>query len=163
LSAYFLSRSFVPAMCMLFLRSHGPLAEVHTGKDYEHRNPHEYGPPRNLLSRAFAHWEGMINTSIAGYLWLLRRVMRARAPVIGSAVAILVVVLLVFWPRLKREFFPEVDAGAFEIYVRGKTGTRIEETEERIKQVERFLKKKIGDDLEMQISELGLVPDWSAA
>src|SRR5207244_7064595 len=44
-----------------------------------------------------------------------------------------------------------------------KTGTRIEETERRIIQVERFLKDKIGNDLEMQISELGLVADWSAA
>src|SRR5262249_41690577 len=129
ISAYFLSRTFVPAMCMLFLRSHGPLAEVHPGQDYEHRNPHEYGPPPNFLSRAFARWETMINTFIAGYLGLLRRAMRARTLVVGSAVAVLVVVIVVFWPRLRREFFPEVDAGAFEIYVRGKTGTRIEETE----------------------------------
>jgi multidrug efflux pump subunit AcrB len=163
ISAYLLSRSFVPAMCMLFLRSHGPLAEVHPGPDYEHRNPHEYGPPGNVLSRAFARWEGMINTCIAGYLWLLRRVMRARVLVVASAVSVLVVVLVVFGTRLRREFFPEVDAGAFEIYVRGKTGTRIEETERRIIQVERFLKDKIGNDLEMYISELGLVADWSAA
>src|SRR5262245_45025603 len=163
ISAYILSRSFVPAMCMLFLRSHGPLAEVHPGVDYEHRNPHEYGPPPNFLSRAFARWEGMINTFIAGYLWLLRRVMRARALVVASAVALLVVVVVVFGSRLRREFFPEVDAGSFEIYVRAKTGTRVEETERRIIQVERFLKDKLGDDLEMQISELGLVPDWSAA
>src|SRR5262249_20383931 len=108
-------------------------------------------------------WEGMINTFINGYLWLLRRVMRVRGLVVASAVGVLVVVLVVFGLRLRREFFPEVDAGAFEIYVRAKTGTRIEETERRLIQVERFLKKKLGDDLEMQISELGLVPDWSAA
>ena len=35
---------------------------------------------------------------------------------------------------LRREFFPEVDAGAFEIYVRAPSGTRIEVTEEQDRQ-----------------------------
>src|SRR5205823_11856586 len=47
IAAYVLSRTFVPAMCMLFLKSHAPVPEVHLGKDYEHRNPHEYGPPKD--------------------------------------------------------------------------------------------------------------------
>ena len=34
------------------------------------------------------------------------------------------------WPIMRRDFFPEVDAGAFEMYVRAQSGTRIEKTEE---------------------------------
>src|SRR5262249_44731718 len=64
---------------------------------------------------------------------------------------------------LRREFFPAVDAGAFEIYIRAPSGTRIERTEERIAEVEKVLKQTIGDDLELAISELGVWPDWSAA
>ena len=51
--------------------------------------------------------------------------------------------LVVLWPIMRREFFPEVDAGAFEMYVRAPSGTRIEVTEEKIAQVEEFIKKTI--------------------
>ena len=51
--------------------------------------------------------------------------------------------------RLRREFFPEVDAGAFEIYVRGASGTRIELSEERIAQVENYIKDTVGEDLQL--------------
>ena len=51
--------------------------------------------------------------------------------VIGARLRVLVVVVVVgFGPQLRREFFPEVDAGAFEMFVRATSGTRIEETEE---------------------------------
>jgi multidrug efflux pump subunit AcrB len=163
ISAYILSRTFVPAMCMLWMRAHGPVPEEHHGKDYDHRNPHEYGPPRNVLSRAFARWEALIATAFAGYVGLLRRVLRQRLLVVGTALAVLVGVVVAVGPRLRREFFPEVDAGAFEIYVRGKSGTRIEETNRRIAQVEKYIKRRLGDDVELIVSELGVVADWSAA
>ena len=68
------------------------------------------------------------------------------------------------WPIMRREFFPEVDAGAFEMYVRAPSGTRIEVTEKRIKEVEDFVRKTIDeDDLQLIVSELGVTADWSAA
>jgi multidrug efflux pump subunit AcrB len=161
--AYILSRTFVPARCAAWLRSHGhkPL-ESHTA-DYEHRNAHENARPRGILSRLFAKWEGVIGAGIAFYTRLLSRALAFRGLVIGAGFATLAVVLIVFGPVLRREFFPEVDAGAFEIFVRAPSGTRIEETEERIASVEQFVKDKVGDDLEIVISEIGLTPDWSSA
>ncbi len=47
------------------------------------------------------------------------------------------------WPIMRRDFFPEVDAGAFEMYVRAPSGLRIEETEKRIKAVEDFVHDEI--------------------
>ena len=55
--------------------------------------------------------------------------------------------------RLRREFFPEVDAGAFEIYVRAPSGTRIEVTEAHVARVEQFIREKLGDDLELEAVE----------
>ena len=66
-------------------------------------------------------------------------------------------------PVLRREFFPEVDAGSFEIYVRGPSGTRLEITERRLAEVEKFVKEKVGHDLQLIVSEIGLTADWSAA
>jgi multidrug efflux pump subunit AcrB len=163
ISAYLLSRSFVPALCSLWLRMHTPQEEPHPGVDYEHRSEHEHNAPRGFLSRLFARWEALINIGIAGYVRLLHLAMRFRLLTVGAAVLLLVAVVVGLGSQLRREFFPEVDAGAFEMYVRANSGTRIEETEKRVAEVERFVRQKTGEDLELLISEIGVVADWSAA
>ena len=66
--------------------------------------------------------------------------------------------------RLRRDFFPEVDAGAFEMTVRAASGTRIEVTEQRIAEVEQMIREKLGkQNVQTIISEIGVTPDWSAA
>ena len=67
-------------------------------------------------------------------------------------------------PIMRRDFFPEVDSGAFEIAARAPAGTRIEETEKLVEQVENYIKETIpNEDLELVVSEIGLTADWSAA
>jgi multidrug efflux pump subunit AcrB len=163
ISAYLLSRSLVPALCALWLKAHGSRGEAHHGQDYQHRGEHENEPPKSWLGQTFERWEGLINVSIAGYVRLLGLAMTRRALVLIGGLALLAAVVLGLGSQLRREFFPEVDAGAFEIYVRAKTGTRIEESEKRIAHVEAFIKEHLGEDLELVISELGVVADWSAA
>ncbi|OWK41682.1 efflux RND transporter permease subunit [Fimbriiglobus ruber] len=161
--AYILSRTFVPARCAAWLRGHGHKpVEVH-GTDYEHRNEHENAPVKSPLGRLFERWESILAAGISAYTRLLERVLRARGAVIGGAFTLLAVVLLVFGSNLRQEFFPEVDAGSFEMFVRAPSGTRIEITEEKIARVEQFVKDKIGDDLELVISEIGLTANWSSA
>jgi multidrug efflux pump subunit AcrB len=150
IAAYILSRSFVPARCAGWLRAH------ETG----HAQPHRRGP----IGRLFGRWEALLEAAIKVYVRLLNQVMQRRLLTVGLAVAALVTVVVAFGPHLRREFFPEVDGGAFEIAVRAATGTRIEATEERIVEVENFIREKIGEeDLQTLISELGVTPDWSAA
>jgi multidrug efflux pump subunit AcrB len=163
IAAYLLSRSFVPGLCSLWLRSHGRPPEPHPGVDYQHRTEHELGTPHNVIGQLFARWEGLINLGICWYVRRLAWVMRHRLIVVGTAVLLLIAVVGGLGSRLRREFFPEVDAGAFEIYVRGKSGTRIEDTETRVARVEAVIREEIGDDLELTISEIGVVADWSAA
>jgi multidrug efflux pump subunit AcrB len=162
--AYILSRTFVPARCAAWLRGHhAEPVEIET-PDYEHRNPHEHRPLRgSLVGRVFEKWELVIDAGIRAYTRLLSTAMRFRLVVIAAAFTILALVIVVFGLNLRREFFPEVDAGAFEIAVRTKSGTRIEVTEGYIEAVETYAKKKLGDDLETVISEIGLTADWSAA
>lgn len=162
IAAFLLSMSFVPAICSLWLRPHHQ-PDVHHGKDYQHRSPHELGTPTSMLGRAFARWETLINFGIASYVRLLGVVMKSRLLTVGIFISLLVASVVALGSQLRREFFPEVDAGAFEIYVRARTGTRIEETEKRVAEVENAVKAQIGEDLELLISELGVVADWSAA
>jgi multidrug efflux pump subunit AcrB len=163
ISAYLLSRTFVPALCALWLKGHGPA--VRHGKDHEHRSEHVPidAHPASWLGRAFARWEGVLNAGVAGYVVLLQAVMKRRLTAVVAAVVLLVAVLLGMGTQLRREFFPEVDAGAFEIAVRAKSGTSLEETERRVAAVEKTIKEKIGHDLEILIAEIGVVADWSAA
>ena len=65
---------------------------------------------------------------------------------------------------LRKEFFPAVDSGAFEMVMRGPSGLRIEKTEEFVAKAEEMLRETIGEhDLQLIISEIGVVADWSAA
>jgi multidrug efflux pump subunit AcrB len=160
IAAYLLSRTLVPALCSLWLSWHGP--KVQHGPDHGHRSPHEM-PIKGWFGRLFERWESVIGSAIAGYVALLHRIMTRRGLVLGIAGFLLVLVVAGLGSQLRREFFPEVDAGAFEIYVRAEAGTRIEETEKRIDAVEKAIKEHVGHDLQMVISELGVVADWSAA
>ena len=65
--------------------------------------------------------------------------LRHRIFLIGIAVGWLALTLVVLTPILRKEFFPEVNAGAFEMYVRGPSGTRIEITNQRIAEVEKVV------------------------
>jgi multidrug efflux pump subunit AcrB len=166
-SAYILSRSFVPARSAGWLKGHGSVTHGESPEHAEHPDhfpAHEQTPRRGPIGRAFARWEALIERGIAWYVRRLDAVMKHRLLTVLLAVATLVAVIALVGTRLRREFFPEVDAGAFEMYVRAPSGTRIEETEKKIAEVEDFVKGKIGEeDLQLIISELGVNSDWSAA
>ncbi|AGA24562.1 efflux RND transporter permease subunit [Singulisphaera acidiphila] len=150
-SAYLLSRTLVPACSAAWLKPghHEPGGEAHQG---------------GALARAFARWEGAIDRMFASYARVLDLVLRHRVLTVTVAYSLLLVTLVALWPVLRREFFPEVDAGAFEISVRAPSGTRIERTEDKIAQVEQSLKQIIAKhDLQLLISEIGVNADWSAA
>jgi len=187
ISAYLLSRTFVPAFCAIWLKphavhhaeGHGPDAGGHGAADRQETfqingngHGHGDGPRRGLLGRAFAGWLGMIQAAIVWYTRLLERVMRFRLGVVLIAVALLAAVLVLLGSQLRREFFPDVDSGAFEMYVRAPSGTRIdspkgtgiEGMETKIARVEEFVRATIPKhDLSLIISELGVTADWSAA
>ena len=161
--AYLLSYTFVPSSCANWLKAHGnkPI-ESHTF-DYQHRNIHENPTPVSLLGRLFERWETVIDRGIALYLRMLDRVLKTRIATVVMAFGLLGAVVVVIGPQLRREFFPEVDAGSFEVYVRAKSGTKIEITEDQIEQIEEYIKKRLGGDLDLVVSEIGLTADWSAA
>ncbi|HEX4130811.1 MAG TPA: efflux RND transporter permease subunit [Pirellulales bacterium] len=151
IAAYLLSRSLVPSFSALLLKPHAA-HDAHAA------------PSRNPFSRAFAAWERLIDRGIGWYVRGLNWTLRHRGLTVGVGFALLIGAVVAIGPRLRREFFPEVDAGAFEIAVRAPTGTRIEVTEERIAAVEKFVRETIDPhDFDLIVSEMGVTPDWSAA
>ena len=170
-SAYMLSRTLVPSRSSRWLKPHASHDSGHGAHDgeTEHSEEHAHEPEtrkaawKGLFSAAFARWEGLIETGIRWYVRQLNRVMQFRLLTVLGAVVMLVAVLGLLGSQLRREFFPEVDAGAFEIYARAASGNRIEETEKRIEEVEKYVREKVGKDVQIIISELGVVADLSAA
>jgi multidrug efflux pump subunit AcrB len=191
IAAYILSRTMVPTCSAYWLKGHGghapspgshgahgdghgPAPAAHDPKPHEpetfeingNGNSHGNASTRRpgLISRAFARWQQKIDVGIDYYAKALDCALRHKFLTIGIGYGSLLVVNTIFWPIMRREFFPEVDAGAFEIYVRAPSGLRIEETEKRIKAVEDRVRKLIDkEDLHLVLSELGVTSDWSAA
>ncbi len=188
IAAYLLSRTMVPACSAFWLKAHATHAGSGGGHGHgaaghgDHATPAGSAPetfqingngngnsghgrgPFGAIRRAFARWEQMIETGIQYYVKGLDSVLRHPVLTIVVAFGLLVVTIGGLWPVLRREFFPEVDAGAFEMYVRAKSGLRIEETEKRIEAVEKFVRKTIEpEDLHLVLSEIGVTADWSAA
>jgi multidrug efflux pump subunit AcrB len=60
---------------------------------------------------------------------------------------------------LGREIFPQVDAGQFQLRLRGPDGTRIEQTEEITKEALDFIGKEVGpENVQITVGYVGVVP-----
>ena len=78
-----------------------------------------------------------------GYRGLVLQTLRRRGLVLLATLA-LTVIAVVFGAELGTELFPQVDAGQFTVLARAPTGTRIEETERIMIEVENELERVIG-------------------
>ncbi len=102
----------------------------------------------------------------------LRTVLRKK-PLVLLIVFLLFLVSLFFFKKTGTELFPQVDAGQFMLLVRTSSGTRIEESERLMKEVEKEIQDVMGksdpegnipqSDLQMMISNIGVLMDWPAA
>ena len=129
-TAYILSRTLIPTCAAAWLKP----KEI---------NPDSEQAQRGLIGRAFDRWQRAIDRFIDGYGKMLDWVLDRRWPTVIFAYTTLLLVLLFLTPSLRREFFPQADAGSLEMYVRAPSGTRLRVTNERIAEVEQFLKQHI--------------------
>jgi multidrug efflux pump subunit AcrB len=156
MTAYLLSRTLVPCFSAYLLSAHN-----HAPAERPGILKRIFG---DIPSRAFARWQQIIDHGIALYVRALNVVLNFKVTTITIGFSLLALVLVVFVPVIRRDFFPEVDSGAFEIAVRAPSGTRIENTEQMVAEVEQHIRDTIGEeDLQLIVSEIGLTADWAAA
>ncbi len=110
----------------------------------------------------------------ASYGNFVHRILPHRRAVVAGSILLLGGSLLLL-RSTGTELFPPVDAGQFQIMVRLPSGTRIENTEARLAEIEAVLVAEIGEadpwdperhpdsDLRMLISNIGVLMDWPAA
>jgi multidrug efflux pump subunit AcrB len=96
------------------------------------------------------------------YSNMMDKVLKYRWLVLGS-VAILFVISIFGFRKISTELFPQMDVGQISIDVRLESGTRIEKSEQTISEIEKFLQQEIGNELNITISNIGVLNDWPAA
>jgi multidrug efflux pump subunit AcrB len=81
----------------------------------------------------------------------------SEAKITALAFGALMVVSLLLFPLLGRDFFPQVDAGEMRLHVRAPPGTRIETTQEDFAQVEAAIRQLVGpDQISVVLDNIGL-------
>src|SRR4029077_11307752 len=149
-ASYFDAVTVVPLFCAYFLKPvHG---QGHGGGAVEKSWSERFHEKFN------AQFERMLNFYER---WVRKALDRPREVLVGFTILFLASLLL--YPFIGVAFFPQTDAGQFVINVKAPTGTRIELTENYIKQVEEIVRQVVKpEDLSTVVSNIGVMPDLSA-
>ncbi len=141
----FISMTLVPIMAAALLKKQGDGSGKHEASNFILR---KFSSSFQLLTSSYAN----MMDGVLKYRWLI----------LGS-VAILFVISIFGFRKTGTELFPQMDVGQISIDVRMESGTRIEQTEKNITAIEKFLQQEIGNDLNIIISNIGVLNDWPAA
>jgi hydrophobic/amphiphilic exporter-1 (mainly G- bacteria), HAE1 family len=151
LASFVVSMTVIPLFCSRFLKS----------------VPHGHGSGEGADGGGFfASFTRLFNRGFNKLLDVYERAVRRALKLPGLTVAALsglFLASLAIYPLLGLAFFPRTDAGQFTINLKAPTGTRIEMTDQYVAKVEDLIKQTIDShDLKMVVSNIGVVPDFSA-
>ncbi|HTB10673.1 MAG TPA: efflux RND transporter permease subunit [Bryobacteraceae bacterium] len=142
LASYLLSRTLVPTMAMYLFKPH-----VHE----------EHAPAAwNIFAHLQLAFERMLERTRNSFRGLLESCIARRAVFIPLfLIACALTFLLVPW--LGQDFFPSTDAGRFNLHMRTKTATRIEESARTSADVEAAIRRIVpADEIASLINNIGL-------
>ena len=144
--SFILSRSLVPTLCMFWLKGH---------QESSHEQPRK-SSRMNLFERFYQAFNRRFEVFREGYRDLLSICLRhpGTTAVIFVGFSLLSMGLL---PFLGQNFFPAVDSGQFDLHVRMRSGTRIEETARQVDRIEQMIRQVIpSGQLDGIIDNLGI-------
>jgi multidrug efflux pump subunit AcrB len=148
LASYLLSRTVVPTIVQYLLP-----AEAHL---YQEGGAEGHAQGSGPLWAAFHVVNTRFERIRARYHGLLERAL-AHTRITTLAAAGFCALSLCLFPFIGEDFFPKVDAGQLRLHVRAPAGTRIEETEQLVAQVERTVRSVIAPrDLSVIVDNIGL-------
>jgi len=152
--SFILSRTLVPTMAKYLLHKH-----AHD----EHGNPAEKPPTRNPLVRFQRGFEAGFARLRDTYRDLLAMALGHRKVFITCFLGFVAASFLLV-PFLGRNFFPAVDTGQILMHVRTQVGTRVEETANRLADIQKAIRQIIppgeidtmADNIGMPISGINM-------
>ncbi len=150
LASMVLSRTLVPVLFKYLMRSS---FEAHNKSDRLSRPPGHNLNPFSIIHQKF-------EDGFESFRETYRHVMRWALSQSKTTIIFFVVLMgfsLLLFPRLGRDFFPQVDAGQMRLHVRTPHGTRIEKTQEDFAKVEAAIRHIVGNaQIEVILDNIGL-------
>ncbi len=147
-ASYFVAMTVIPLFCSRLLQAH----PAHAG---EERGGSWWARFTAGFNRAFNRVLNLYEASV-------RQALRRPALTVTGLLGLFGASLGIY-PLLGVAFFPQTDAGQFTVNLKVPTGTRIEMTEQAVARVEDLIRHVVRrDDFKMIVSNIGVVPDFSA-
>lgn len=144
LASYILSRTLVPMLADLMLRS----------EHKKHEGEHAKGK-KTFYDRFNAGFDRFQNRYLGALTWSLnhrKTILVIFALTVGVTAAMI--------PFVGRDFFPRVDAGQIKLHLRAPAGSRLEETERLAAETEAIIREVIPErDVASVISNIGLTSE----
>jgi len=151
LASFVVAMTVIPLFCSRFLKS---VPHAHS-QGHEPVGGSLFARFNRLFNRGF-------NRVLNVYEWAVRRALKHPALTVAALFGLFLASLAIY-PFLGLAFFPRTDAGQFTINLKVPTGTRIEMTDQYVAKVEDLIRHTIDPhDMKMIVSNIGVVPDFSA-
>ena len=149
-ASYFIAMTVVPLFCAKLINKHQADEEV--GDDFVSSRFGAIGKKFNIyFEKMLGKYDRTLSTAL----------LKPAATVIGLAGVSLLCLSL--YPFLGVSFFPRTDPGQFVINLKAPSGTRVELTEDYVKQVEDLIRGVVpSDELQIIVSNIGITTDFSA-
>ena len=145
-----LSFTLVPVLFKYLMRSS---VAAHSKFDWLATPP---GFKRNFFSAVHQRFESGFESFRENYRHSLRWTLSQPGKTIIFFLLLMAFSLFLF-PRLGRDFFPQVDAGQMRLHVRTPPGTRIEQTQEEFAKVEAAIRQIVGKkQIDVILDNIGL-------
>ncbi len=145
LASYLVAMTIVPLFCAIFIKQHSA-----------------HGIPKHGGAKVFFQFNRGFLQVLTGYDRLLGWVLNRPFAVVMILMALFGISLFMF-PLLGVSFFPRTDAGQFVINLKAPSGTNLQLTEKQVARVEKLVREEVApEDYELMVSNIGVVPDFSA-
>jgi hydrophobic/amphiphilic exporter-1 (mainly G- bacteria), HAE1 family len=147
-ASYIVAMTVVPMYCAKLMHKHEADEEIH-------------GEASSILGRVVKKFNHYFYAMVLRYDQTLKKSLLRPVATVAGLVGISFVTFSLY-PLLGVAFFPRTDAGQFVINLKAPSGTRVELTEEYVKEVEEIIRQVIPkDELQMIVSNIGITPDFS--
>jgi multidrug efflux pump subunit AcrB len=147
IASYILSRTLVPTLAMYWMREHAASDDTKAKKAFA-----LFG----WFSRFHQWFNHRFEKFREGYRDLLSLGLRNPVKLVMLVLGFAVASGFLF-PFLGQDFFPSVDTGQFDMHVRTRPGTRIEETARTVDQIEQMIRQIIpANQVQLIVDNMGI-------
>ena len=157
IASYFVALTVVPLFCARFIKS-VPEGEPESEEFLFGHKPNWKGWGKKFNEWFNHNFQKLLDT----YERSVRRSLHRPKLVVFGITGIFLLSLIIY-PFLGVAFFPRSDAGQFVINLKAAPGTRVEITNDEVKQVEQMIRETVSPhDLKMIVSNIGVIPGFSS-